>query len=426
MGNLVERNHRDREYSIDSERGGWGDPSTKGDPFEFRKYDPFLLVLSTGKRKRMDEAGESSPRDFASVLRSTSRAPGRVNVTEEDRKGKEEVAVRRTYATAREAKFEELLGSSHVDLEKLRALAWNGVPCTYRATCWRILSGYVPLNADRRESVLSRKRQEYADMLPEYYHVTHNLRSMDENATMHQISIDVPRTAPGIRFVRESEKVQEILRRVLYIRALRTPASGYVQGINDLTTPFLVVFLSEFFTEPMEHWDISSLSDAQLLIAEADSYWCLSKLLDGIQDHYTPAQPGIQEKVLLMEDLVRRIDEPLAFHLERQGVEYLQFAFRWVNCLLLRELPFPGCVLRVWDTYLAEGPRFCDFLVYVCASLLINWSEKLKAMDFQEIIMFLQRLPTSNWTEKEVEIVLSRAHMWSILFEQAKSHLGSP
>ena len=48
--------------------------------------------------------------------------------------------------------------------------------------------------------------------------------------------------------------VQELFERILFIWAIRHPASGYVQGINDLVTPFFVVFLSEFIdngtTEP--------------------------------------------------------------------------------------------------------------------------------------------------------------------------------
>ena len=40
--------------------------------------------------------------------------------------------------------------------------------------------------------------------------------------------------------------VQESFERILFIWAIRHPASGYVQGINDLITPFFVVFLSEF------------------------------------------------------------------------------------------------------------------------------------------------------------------------------------
>lgn len=40
--------------------------------------------------------------------------------------------------------------------------------------------------------------------------------------------------------------VQNIFQRVLYVWAVRHPASGYVQGINDLLTPFFAVFLTEY------------------------------------------------------------------------------------------------------------------------------------------------------------------------------------
>jgi hypothetical protein len=79
-----------------------------------------------------------------------------------------------------------------------------------------------------------------------------------------------------------------------FSRAIRHPASGYVQGINDLATPFLVVFLSEHLEGGAENWSISDLSVEKISNIEADCYWCLSKLLDGMQDHYTFAQPGIQ------------------------------------------------------------------------------------------------------------------------------------
>lgn len=67
------------------------------------------------------------------------------------------------------------------------------------------------------------------------------------------------------------------------VRAIRHPASGYVQGINDLVTPFLAVFLSEILEGDMEQWDAGSLSPETLYTVEADCYWCLCKLLDGIQ-----------------------------------------------------------------------------------------------------------------------------------------------
>jgi hypothetical protein len=41
----------------------------------------------------------------------------------------------------------------------------------------------------------------------------------------------------------------------------RHPASGYVQGMNDLVTPFLAVFLSEHLPGSMEAWSADSLEE---------------------------------------------------------------------------------------------------------------------------------------------------------------------
>ncbi len=45
---------------------------------------------------------------------------------------------------------------------------------------------------------------------------------------------------------KDHEKVLPIASRLLYVWHMRHPASGYVQGINDVATPFIVVFLSEY------------------------------------------------------------------------------------------------------------------------------------------------------------------------------------
>jgi TBC1 domain family member 2 len=97
----------------------------------------------------------------------------------------------------------------------------------------------------------------------------------------------------------------------------------------------------------------SVLPHAVLAAVEADSFWCLSRLLDGIQDNYITAQPGIQRSVKRMAELVARIDAPLSEHLASQGVEFMQFAFRWMNCLLMREISVRNTV-RMWDTYLVR------------------------------------------------------------------------
>jgi hypothetical protein len=102
-----------------------------------------------------------------------------------------------------------------------------------------------------------------------------------------------------------------------------------------------------------EEIDPSVLPLPVLTAVEADSFWCLSRLLDGIQDNYITAQPGIQRSVKRMAELVARIDAPLSEHLAAQGVEFMQFAFRWMNCLLMREISVKNTV-RMWDTYLVR------------------------------------------------------------------------
>ncbi|XP_049380116.1 GTPase-activating protein GYP1 [Solanum stenotomum] len=325
--------------------------------------------------------------------------------------------------SARLMKFTKELSATTVILEKLRELSWNGIPSYLRPNIWRLLLGYAPPNSDRREGVLRRKRLDYLDCVAQYYDIQDIERTDEEINMLRQIAVDCPRTVPDVSFFQQAQ-VQKSLERILYIWAIRHPASGYVQGINDLATPFLVVFLSEHVEGSIDNWMMSDLPSEKISGIEADCYWCLSKLLDGMQDHYTFAQPGIQRLVFKLKELVRRIDEPVSTHMEEQGLEFLQFAFRWFNCLLIREIPF-HLVNRLWDTYLAEGDALPDFLVYIAASFLLTWSDNLLKLDFQEMVMFLQHLPTHNWSHSELEMVLSRAYMWHAMFNSSPSHLAS-
>lgn len=45
-----------------------------------------------------------------------------------------------------------------------------------------------------------------------------------------------------------------------------------------------------------------------------------------------------------------KYQEPLHKHLRKNHIEFLQFAFRWMNNLLMREIPLQ-CTIRLWDTY---------------------------------------------------------------------------
>lgn len=93
------------------------------------------------------------------------------------------------------------------------------------------------------------------------------------------------------------------------------------------------------------------------------------------------------------------------------------------NCLLIREFHLK-CVFRLWDTYLSETDGFEDFHVYVCAAFMCQFSGELREMDFDELFGFMQEIPTADWTDIEIEILLSQAYVLSTLFKGSEAHLS--
>ncbi|KAH0827860.1 hypothetical protein J3R83DRAFT_3487 [Lanmaoa asiatica] len=310
----------------------------------------------------------------------------------------------------RRVKFIDCLSKEDLNISDLRKLAWSGTPSDLRPIVWPILLGYIPLPSNLRAATLARKRGEYLSLVELAF--ARDRQGVDQQI-WHQIEIDVPRTRPGVRLWMQAS-TQRTLERILYVWAIRHPASGIYRQVRHYSDP--------------EQFDTSLLPDNILNAVEADSFWCLSRLLDGIQDNYISAQPGIHRSVKRMSELVARIDAPLYTHLESQNVEFMQFAFRWMNCLLMREISVQNTI-RMWDTYLAEGAdAFSQFHLYVCSAFLVQWSAKLRQMDFQAslkgIIMFLQSPPTQDWGDHEIELLLSEAFVLSSIWHNAQSHFN--
>ncbi|KAK8516021.1 hypothetical protein V6N12_066856 [Hibiscus sabdariffa] len=110
----------------------------------------------------------------------------------------------------------------------------------------------LPKGKDRREGALRRKRVEYLDCVAQFYDIP-----------------DTERTVPDVAFFQQAQ-VQKSLARILYTWAIRHPASRYVQGINDLVTPFLVVFLSEYLKGSIDSWSVSDMPSEKISDIEAD------------------------------------------------------------------------------------------------------------------------------------------------------------
>ncbi|CAH8479317.1 unnamed protein product [Dicrocoelium dendriticum] len=309
----------------------------------------------TGSNRTTQNGPTSTHTEHSSVSSLVKQAPGmgvRLRASPDDRPPVHQ----RLLDLGRVQRFRACINSPVTDLGSLRQLAWSGVLGELRPVVWKLLCDYLPACKERRTSALTEKRRQYALFVEQYHH----LREQPSCKSMfHQIQKDLTR----MTLLYRRPDLLAMFERILFIWSTRHPGSGYVQGINDLLTPFFVVFLAEY-----THVDISSAIDlntsgelsleynldkTHLDTVEADVFWCTSHLLDTIQDNYTFAQPGIQHNVSMLASLIERVDISLHRHLVTNGVEYLQFAFRWMNNLLIRELPL-RCIIRLWDTYMVR------------------------------------------------------------------------
>lgn len=328
-------------------------------------------------------------------------------------------------------RFDKLMEADSVDMPKLRELVWSGCsrsdPRT-RSYCWQLLLGFLPPRIDRRSDSQARKALEYDGILSEYERsLADDLGKLRDDSTrslIRQVDVDIPRTVNfGLDWIL-SRPFDCIIRRVLIVWSLRNPACGYVQGMNDIMVTIMLVLIEGSLNRPLESIkaDDFVLIDARLL--ESDLYWMFSRLIQGVQDHYTSSQPGIQKMMRHFKDIIRRLDQDLSNHLESQQIDLEQLSFRWFNCLLAREFGYRS-LLRIWDTCIAEEDGFNVFLVYFCAVLIRNKSAKLRCMEFQQIMSFFTPsdkpidLPDIN----ELEANISEAFVLKTLFHSSPNHL---
>ncbi len=129
-----------------------------------------------------------------------------------------------------------------------------GVP-EVRGTIWSLLSDYIPIDQEIADDTLTRKREEYIGMVRHYFEgaamettvqdLANKVEDMSSYETLNfkQIKIDVYRTQPEVELF-SSQQMQTMLIRILFAWTMRHPASAYVQGINDLAAPMVLVFLT--------------------------------------------------------------------------------------------------------------------------------------------------------------------------------------
>lgn len=163
-------------------------------------------------------------------------------------------------------------------------------------------------------------------------------------------------------------RVLSMMERLLLCWALRHPASGYVQGMNDLIVPFVAVVLAQHACPSsgsvttllqMNADELDAALSVEAIpesvwfgVLEPDAYWLSSHVRDLVQGHFTQQQQGFMQMLGALDDLIVAAAPALHAHLSGLGVETSHYAFRWMTCLLCRELQ-PWQILRLLDAYLS-------------------------------------------------------------------------
>lgn len=223
-----------------------------------------------------------------------------------------------------------------IDLEKLRTEAWYGIPMCFpqtRSIVWKLLCSLLPPNQEFWNSTLSDKREDYIECSRTHFsNLTYcedieecNLISEEmssfERENFKQILIDVKRTNPGEVF--SSKIAKDMLTRILFVWAFKHPASGYVQGINDLAAIFMYVFIADIVDQlrtdqTNEEVDLTynaynisleqmaMIKEEQIQNIEADSYYCLDNFLETLQENYIDKQPGIYKIIKRVEQILKK------------------------------------------------------------------------------------------------------------------------
>ncbi|KYQ90547.1 RabGAP/TBC domain-containing protein [Tieghemostelium lacteum] len=310
---------------------------------------------------------------------------------------------------SRYGQFKFLLSQDVINIDSLRYLSWGGIPVEQRPLVWKLLLNYLPKEKNLHNKILFEKKNQYKQLVTQFYR-NGDLQNVDKTL-LNQIRLDVPRTVPkGFSSTKliQSTILHKILERILYVWSITNPKISYFQGLNDIPAQFLLVFLSQYINL---YGDLNDLNNDILEKVEADTFWCFSLLMNNLKNRFIDFHDGIQKMSIKLERLVKLKDLHLSDHLTNEGCDFILFSIRWMICLLAREFDY-ALSTRLWDSYIAHGPNFGYFHIYVCAALLTTkeWATYIKEKEFSDIIVFLQHLPTDNWNIYHIDYLLVRAH----------------
>lgn len=304
-----------------------------------------------------------------------------------------------------------------IDLEKIREIACLGFdhnPPEDRATAWLALLHIYPLDPTTWVQTYQNIKKTYWDFvefnllkdwhkknLPNQIPIEEYNLPDKGNQIMGTVHGDIVRTGRTIFFLPPKpipgpppEQADELmfqfgeharrLERILYVFARMNPGLGYMQGFNELVTPFYYVFLK---CTPIFNDDID--------LVEALSFQCLQALLTEttLNEFYTTTDNSsiIMHNLMGFNELLKKHLPDEFKIIDSLNIHPLLYCFRWFNLLFSQEheLPF---LLFIWDALFAHFDEFMSFVNYVAMGHLWFIRDRLVPGNYGGTITKLQNL----------------------------------
>ena len=338
------------------------------------------------------------------------------------------------------------------DKQEIISFCQDGLPDDLpelRSLIWKINFGYLPLNVDEWDNILSSKRiayQKYKNSVfeklekeLELFEGYENMSKEEKKAldkkthkpVLEEICKDTNRTHTEMSFffkpidknntfteeqilelvenkrnctlrnINDTYKINivlthsDIVSRILFIYSKFEPSISYVQGMNEILAPIYYCFSFDRIN------DNESMDDI-----EADSFWCFYNLMNTLKELFDKNEDkndiGISGKVKRLKNMLKIIDKQLYDHLDSSGFDFSVLAFKWISLLFSQDFLMMD-LLRIWDYLLCNDNKYQN-CYYFCLSIILMKKELLMRRKINEIYETFQ-----NIKDLEVENIISNA-----------------
>lgn len=323
---------------------------------------------------------------------------------------------------------------------RLQKLCEEGLPDDLpilRSLIWKINFGYLPINSEEWDKTLKTQRDNYhyfkklftekltneLKLFEGYEKMSKEKISELEKKTnkvlLEEICKDVNRTHTQMSFffspINENDKFSQkevlemiesrrncnlkninetykiniiethadVIARILFIYSKFSPDLSYVQGMNEIIAPIYYCFSFD------KLYKTENINDI-----EADTFWSFYHLMDHLKNVFNREKDetdyGLSGKTKRLKEMLKVIDNQLYTHLEKYGLDFYMFAYRWFILFFSQEFLMID-ILRLWDYIFAKEDKFQN-AYYVALAILLMEKDELLVSDLSRMIEILQKL----------------------------------